>query len=266
MSENRSAALLEELRAGVNGLTTSEGWAEHLAVQAKFHHYSWGNCELIARQMPEASHVAGFHRWLELGRHVVKGSKALWVLAPMVVKDKATGDSEVKGFKAVPVFDISQTEGADLPADPCSLLRGDDNSAWVALSSVAGGLGFAVVDVDALPNDANGCCHHEPPTISVRTDREPAQRAKTLAHEIGHAILHGPKRDGMTRDLIELEAESIAYVVCSALGIRSDDYSFGYVAQWVGADKVDAALKTSATRIQKAADQILTTIGEMVTT
>lgn len=264
---NRSAELIEQLREGVADLTTSEGWAAHLAVQAKFHRYSWRNCELIVMQCPNASHVAGFDAWRHMDRHVVKGSKAIWILAPMIAKDRDTGDSTVRGFKAVPVFDISQTDGEPLPADPCALLAGSDGGIYPALVAFANALDYEVVDrtADELPPDANGLCQFECRRISIRVDREPAQRAKTLAHEIGHAILHDPKSrpDAMTRDLIELEAESVAFVVCAALGLVTDDYSFGYVATWVGADKVDAAIKAAASRIQKTADRILAGVAAL---
>lgn len=262
MTEQRSAVLVEQLREGVSELRSSERWAAYLSAQAKFHNYSFGNVMLIAHQNAEATQVAGFHRWLELGRHVVKGEKAIWILAPMVAKDKETGDAVVRGFKAVAVFDVAQTDGAELP-EANSLLAGEDPAGvFAALSAYARSLGFEVV-VDMRRTDgANGFCDHAERLIWVREDRSPAQQVKTLAHEIAHAILH-QDRGALARDVVELEAESVAYVVCAALGIASDDYSFGYIAEWAG-DQVDKALKASATRIQKTSDHILVALADLV--
>ena len=157
----------------------------------------------------------------------------------------------------MPVFDIAQTDGEELPS-VCSRLDGDDTDGhYDQLCTVARSIGFSVEDHEFGGSTNGDCCHSEH-RIRVETRNTPAQRVKTLAHEIAHALLH-QKYD--SRALAELEAESVAYVVCQALGIDSGDYSFGYVATWAGGgDEAQAAIKASGDRIQRAAEQILSTI------
>jgi hypothetical protein len=161
---------------------------------------------------------------------------------------------QLGGFKPVPVFDLSQTDGQDLP-EVCSKLEGsDERGAYTQLLVVAEVLGFTVEDSEEL-GSANGDCSHLLHRIRVRTSNSPVQRVKTLAHELAHAILHEEFDD---RPIAELEAESVAFIVCDHLGIRSDEYSFGYVAGWAGGgEEAHKAIKASGSRIQRAADQIL---------
>ena len=250
--------LLAQLSEGVARLTTSDEWQRYLRFQSAFHSYSFGNVLLIAAQRPTATRVAGFHAWRKLGRHVLKGEKAIWVLAPMVYKrddaDAADDDRVIRGFKYVPVFDVAQTDGENLPS-VCTVLSGEDPAGlFLRLTGVAQALGFQV-KLDELPDGLNGDCSHLEHRIRVRSANSPAQRVKTLAHEIAHAILH---ETFTNRGLAELEAESTAYVVCSALGLDTSDYSLGYVATWAGGgDEAIAAIKASCDRIQKTAAQIL---------
>lgn len=254
--------LLAQLTEGVARLTTSADWQRYLDVQSRFHSYSFGNVLLIAAQCPTASRVAGFHAWRKLGRHVVKGEKAIWILAPMVYKqdDPATGEDErvIRGFKYVPVFDVAQTDGEELPS-VCNRLDGEAPvELFLRLVRVAGSLGFTVEMAD-LPGSTNGDCSHLENRIRIRVGNAPAQQVKTLAHEIAHAILH---EDYSDRALAELEAESTAYIVCRALGIDSSEYSLGYVATWAGGgDQAITAIKDSCERIQKTAAQILRPFG-----
>ena len=170
---------------------------------------------------------------LKLGRTVRKGEKAIWILAPMISprnSDRLSGDREICGFKYVPVFDISQTEGED-PPEVCSRLAGDDPGAcFFRLIGVAEALGYLVGEAELAPG-TNGRCSFDRRRIEVEVRNSPAQRVKTLAHEIAHAILHEGHQD---RSLAELEAESTAYVVCQRLGLDTGAYSFGYVATWAG--------------------------------
>ena len=250
--------LLAQLTEGVARLTTSDEWRRYLTFQSAFHNYSFGNVLLIAAQRPTAAQVAGFHAWRKLGRHVLKGEKAIWILAPMIYKqdDAAGADDErvVRGFKYVPVFDVAQTDGEDLPT-VCNRLAGDDPSGlYLRLTGVAQALGFRVEMAD-LPGSTNGDCSHVERSIRVRADNSPAQQVKTLAHEIAHAILH---EHFSNRGLAELEAESTAWVVCQSLGVDTSDYSLGYVATWAGGgDEAITAIKASCDRIQKTAAQIL---------
>ena len=153
-----------------------------------------------------------------------------------------------------PVFDVAQTDGEELPSI-CNRLDGEDPAGHYAqLLSVAQSLGFTVVD-HGFDGSTNGDCNHAEHRIRVEVRNTPAQRVKTLAHEIGHALLH-EKFD--SRAVAELEAESTAYVVCQSLGFDTSDYSFGYVATWAGGgDQAIAGIKASCERIQKSAATIL---------
>jgi antirestriction protein ArdC len=257
-AKNNHPELIEKLAEGVSNLTTSECWQRYLDFQSKFHRYSFGNVLLIAAQCHEATHVAGFGAWRRMNRVVRKGEKAIWILAPMVYKnaDAEHGEGEriIRGFKWVPVFDISQTDGEDLPSI-CDRLDGDDPAGhYTVLVGVARSIGFGVEDHE-FGGTTNGDCTHAERRIRVEIHNTPAQRVKTLAHEIAHALLH---ESFDSRALAELEAESTAYVVCQALGIDSSDYSFGYVATWAGGgDQAIAGIKASCERIQKTATTIL---------
>ena len=257
-ASNSRPELLAQLTEGVAKLTTSEEWTRFLDYQSRFHHYSFGNVLLIAAQCHEATQVAGFHTWRKMARFVRKGEKAIFILAPMVYKnaDAQEGDDDrvIRGFKWVPVFDVAQTDGEELPSI-CNRLAGDDPSGLFAqLVAVAQSIGYTVEDGE-LGGSTNGDCSFELHRIRVEESNSPVQRVKTLAHEIAHAMLHEGFKD---RRLAELEAESTAYVVCASLGINSDDYSFGYVVTWAGGgDEAIAGIKASCERIQKTAASIL---------
>jgi antirestriction protein ArdC len=261
-TSNSRPELLTQLTEGVQRLTTSSEWQRYLDFQSRFHHYSFGNVLLIAAQCHEATQVAGFRAWQKMDRFVRKGEKAIFIIAPMVYKkaDAADGDDDrvLWGFKWVPVFDVGQTDGEELPSI-CNRLAGDDPAGIFAqLVAVARSIGYHVVDAE-LPGSTNGDCTYDLHRIRVEVSNSPAQRLKTLAHEIAHAMLHEGVKD---RHLTELEAESTAYVVCASLGINSEGYSFGYVATWAGgSDEARDAIRASGARIQRAADQILTAIS-----
>ncbi len=169
-----------------------------------------------------------------------------------------TKDRVLVAFKPACVFDISMTDGEDLP-EPCTRLQGDAPAdVYDGLVKVADGIGFTVEDHD-FADSTNGDCTYDLHRIRVRTGNSQVQRVKTLAHELAHAMLHEHHEN---RALAELEAESVAYVVCANLGINSEDYTLGYVATWAGGgDEAIAAIKASAARIQQAADKILGAVG-----
>jgi len=263
--------MLDVLAAGIAQLTSSKGWKGWLDMQSRFYRYSFGNVLLIQVQRPDATHVAGFHAWRRLGRQVRKGERAIWILAPLrrrvaVRSDHANETSEVNralaGFRAAAVFDVRQTEGYELPAIPIRKLAGGDPGALYArLSGVADALGFSVEE-DHLDGRRNGDCNHVTKRIRIEERNEPLHRVKTLAHELAHAVLHPAGYLDTPRPEAELEAESTAYVVCSALGFGSGDYSFGYVAAWIGGgDEAIAAIKASAQRIQRAAAELIGLLG-----
>jgi antirestriction protein ArdC len=250
--------LLAHMEQGIAALTSSDAWRNHLIFQSRFHRYSYGNVLLIASQDPAATQVAGFHTWRRLNRSVGKGEKAIWILAPMVRKRTEPGESEekrvIRGFKYVPVFDIAQTHG-QAPPSVCTKLSGDDPACFYPrLLAMATSIGFSVED-HQFGDATNGDCTPSIRRIRIEARNSPAQRVKTLAHELAHALLHEHAED---RALAELEAESTAYVVGQAIGMNTGDYSFGYVATWAGGgEQAILRIKASCERIQKAAALIL---------
>ena len=259
------SGLLEGLSAGIADLTTSEKWTQYLDVQSKFYRYSPNNVMLILLQNPYATRVAGYRAWQALDHQVMAKESALRILAPMTYKRDNAPEGEkareIRGFKLVPVFDISQTEGPDLP-DIVSKLEGlAPEGVFAKLTEFAEGIGFRVERPQSLESGANGDTSHSEGRIRVVSTNSEAQQAKTLAHEIGHALLHDPVAEAtkdLERGLKELEAESTAYVICTALGMDTSDYSFGYVAGWAGgAPEATQGIKASTGRIQKAATAVL---------
>jgi len=258
---SRRDEVLQQLADGVSRLTTTDEWQRYLDCQSRFHSYSFGNAILIAAQRRDATKVAGFHTWQKLNRVVKKSEKALWILAPMVSKgsepvqssDTQTDDRHVWGFKPVPVFDISQTDGPELPT-VCHQLEGDDPTGrYGDLLNVAASIGFTVND-HQFAGGTNGDCNHRSKRIRVESRNSPAQRVKTLAHELAHAILH---EDVSELSVAEIEAESTAYVVCQFLGIDASDYSFGYVVTWAGDNQGSTRVRSAGQRIQTASASII---------
>ena len=261
------AELLETLTEGVAALNTSERWTQYLEVQSRFPRYSSNNVLLILDQRPDATRVAGYRAWQALGHQVLAKESALRIFAPMKYQrdDPPDGElaQEIRGFKLVPVFDVSQTEGPELP-DIVSKLHGHaPEGLFAKLTDFANGIGFRVERPWSLVSGANGDTHHAAGLIRVATNNDGAQQVKTLAHEIGHALLHDPEATSagdLARELKELEAESVAYVICRALGMETGEYSFGYVLGWSGAgEQAVAGIKASTTRIQRAAAAVLKT-------
>ena len=213
-STSKKTEVLATLAEGIASLTSSEAWVQWLDAQRRFHRYSFGNTLLIALQRPDATQVAGFHTWLRLGRHVRKGEKGIAILAPVVrrfkVTDEATGEENVvmgapSAFRVTYVFDLAQTDGEELPTAPVNKLQGDDpDDRYSALIEVAHSLGFTVEE-DYLDAGVNGFCNHEKRLIRVEVRNDPRQQVKTLAHELGHAILHAAR--DLPRERMELEAE-----------------------------------------------------------
>jgi len=261
------AELLESLSEGIAALTTSERWTQYLDVQSRFPRYSTNNVLLIQAQKPDATRVAGYRAWQALGHQVLAKESAIRVFAPMKYRTpEATNDdvvTEIRGFKLVPVFDVSQTTGPALPDIVNKLHGGAPEGVFLKLTAFAESLGFSVERPSALESGANGDTDHREGRIRVATNNADAQQVKTLAHEIGHALLHDPEgvaTRAMTRGLKELEAESVAYVTCRALGMETGEYSFGYVVGWSGGGE-DAlqGIKASTGRIQRAVAAVLKT-------
>lgn len=267
MATEQTQSLLDDLAAGVAAIKTSDDWRAWLETAAKFYRYSFGNQILIACQKPEATYVAGFHKWLELNRHVRKGEHGLRILAPCVYKrtaeDPDTGEEttsrQVTGFRGAVVFDVSQTDGEDLPEVPAHKLTGaGDPEIVAALVGFAKANGAPSVDLEAeLAETRNGETSTLTREIRVSRTLSGEMRIKTLAHEIGHLLLHcDPKDSAADREQAELEAESVAWLTCRELGLDSSSYSFGYVASWTGQHDAAKALQTSGQRILKTARAI----------
>ena len=235
------AELLESLSEGIVALTTSERWTQYLDVQSRFPRYSTNNVLLIMAQKSDATRVAGYRAWQAMGHQVLAKESALRVFAPMKYgkPDAAKDDvaTEIRGFKLVPVFDVSQTNGPALPDIVSKLQGGAPEGVFAKLTAFAESLGFSVERPSSLDSGANGDTDHREGRIRVATNNADAQQVKTLAHEIGHALLHDPEgvstRD-MTRGLKELEAESIAYVACRALGMETGEYCLRLRRRLVG--------------------------------
>ena len=242
------------LEEEVIALRKSDAWAAYLAAQARFHRYSPRNVMLISLQRPEATNVAGYTTWAALGRQVRRGERAISILAPLLRRAAPDQDAQLTGFRWVNVFDLAQTDGEPLPS-PVSLLRGDAPQSLVDdLIGVANEIGFSVAPCH-LPEGVNGECRWASSTIAVEKRNDILQQAKTLAHELGHALLHRNEAD---RARAEIEAEAVAFIVLAAQGADSTPYSAGYLASWVGPEgDVATSIASSCAAIQRAAAHIL---------
>lgn len=261
---NAFASALERLRSGVTDLMTGGGWRAALEFRARLHTYSFLNSSLILVQRPDATMVAGFRRWQELGRQVNRGEKGIAILAPMLRTDPDDPDRKIlTGFRTVHVFDVGQTSGEPIPQTPRPRqLEGDGplvRAATRGLVLIAQKEGVTIRD-DLVHPHALGAYAHASRTIRMRPGLAPMQYLKTLVHELAHALLHDPSVD--QRDLAELEAESCAFLVCHQLGMDTSAYSFAYLANW--APNLEALLK-SGDRACRAATHIHTALEPLLT-
>lgn len=264
---NKVDEITAKLEQGVKDVFTSEKYIEYLTVMSRFHNYSARNCLLIAIQCPEASHVAGFKAWEKFNRHVKKGEKAIRILAPVPCKVTKTDDDgnekEVTFMKFRPtcVFDVSQTEGEDLPT-LCDRLTGDVTG-FEDLFDKLQQIAPVPVRFDSITCGAAGYFSHADHEIVINEGMSETQTIKTAVHEIAHAILHdkdtGEEKDA-DRNTKEVQAESVAYTVCQYLGIDTTSYSFEYVAGW-SSDRDVKELLTSLDTIQKTARDIIDQIA-----
>jgi antirestriction protein ArdC len=253
----------DKLQSAVAEIVSGDDWKRMLRTAAKFHRYSFQNQLLISFQNSEATLVAGFNKWKSLGRCVKKGQKGIAIFAPCSYRTKVEDDNgeeksfqQLRGFRIVHVFDISQTEGEEFPdldAIRPKLLDGDaPEGIWDALVTQAGAAGFDVVRDQKRTE--NGYCDFVGKKIAVRPDVAPAQAVKTLVHELCHALLHGDEV-ARSREIQEVEVESVAYIVCDALGLDTSDYSFAYVARW--SDGITELVKDTAEGVIGCAKQVL---------
>ena len=258
---------------------------------SKFHNYSFRNTILILMQKPDASYIAGFNTWKnEFKRAVRKGEKGIKILAPAPYKkdieesefDKngnpvlnadgskrtTTKTVTVPAFKVTTVFDISQTDGEELPeiVSPLTGTVEDYEKFFKVLKQISP----VPIELENIEGGAYGYYHTTEKRIAVKNDLSEMQTIKTTIHEIAHAKLHAlPEKgenevveddrpDNRTR---EVQAESVAYTVCRHFGIDASDYSFGYVAGW-SSGRETAELKASLEVIRNAADEMITDISE----
>ena len=282
----------DRLEQGITELFDSERYREYLRVMSKFHNYSFNNTLLIAMQKPDASLVAGFSAWKNnFGRNVIKGQKGIKIIAPSPYKVKqemkkidphtqqpiigkdgkpVTEEKEITipAYKVVSVFDVSQTEGKELPDIAVDELTGDVEryrDFFAALEKTSP----VPIGFEQIPGSSHGYYHLEDKRIAIQEGMSELQTLKTAIHEIAHAKLHDidlnapeneqqPRIDRRTR---EVEAESVAYTVCQHYGLDTSDYSFGYVAGWSSGREL-SELKNSLETIRSAAAEIINSIDE----
>ena len=284
--------ITDRLEQGITELFESERYREYLRVMSKFHNYSINNTLLIAMQKPDASLVAGLSAWKNnFGRNVMKGQKGIKIIAPSPYKVKqemkkidphtqqpiigkdgkpVTEEKEITipAYKVVSVFDVSQTEGKELPDIAVDKLTGDVEryrDFFAALEKTSP----VPIGFEQIPGSSHGYYHLEDKRIAIQEGMSELQTLKTAIHEIAHAKLHDidlnapeneqqPRVDRRTR---EVEAESVAYTVCQHYGLDTSDYSFGYVAGWSSGREL-SELKSSLETIRSAAAEIINSIDE----
>lgn len=263
MKKDDIKQITDKLEQGVKDVYESDNYKSFLDVLSKFHNYSLNNCILIAIQKPEATRVAGFNTWKKLNRHVKKGEKGIKIIAPCphkiveeYVENGETKEREVKwnSYRAVSVFDISQTDGEDLP-DICKDIDGDVDG-FDSLIKKLESMAPNGVEYTDDTGGANGYFSRATKKIVVKKSLSQAHKVKTLIHEIAHSIMHDDDDLLCDRNLREVQAESVAYVVASKLGVDPSQYSFEYIASWSRGKEVEE-LRTSADLIRTTAGDIL---------
>lgn len=282
--------ITDKLEEGLKELFESEKYKTYLSTMSKFHNYSFNNTLLIAMQKPEATLVAGYKAWQKnFERHVNKGEKAIRILAPAPYKikeerdklDPVTGEMmidengmpqkeevevTIPAFRAVSVFDVSQTDGKPIPEmeaqELLSTVEGYEDFVQALMNIAPVPIGF-----EDIPGDSKGYFHTEEKRIAVQENMSESQTLKTMVHELAHSMLHNKEinRDDLMeapakdRNTKEVEAESVAYTVCQHFGIDTSDYSFGYIAGW-SSGKEMKELKSSLDTIRKTASELITGI------
>ena len=274
--------ITDRLEQGILGIYESDRYADYLRTMSKFHDYSLNNTILIAMQ--GGNLVKGYKQWeKEFDRHVKPGEKAIKILAPspFTVKKQVekidpntqkpvfdkdgkpvTEEKEIKipAFRVVSVFDISQTEGKELPALTYELTGNVEQykDFFAALEKTSPfAMGF-----EALSGGVKGRCNYEEKRIIINEGMDELQNIKTAIHEIAHATLHDIDKDAPERPdrrTREVQAESVAYAVCQHYGLDTSDYSFGYIAGWSSGKEL-AELKGSLETIRSTAASLIDTI------
>ena len=285
--EKQLKEISERLEQGVKEIFTSERYTEYLNTMSKFHNYSFNNTLLITMQKPEATLVAGYQAWQKkFNRHVKRGEKGIQIIAPTPVREKQEiekidpdtqepiigedGQPEteivemiIPRFRVATVFDVSQTEGEPI--------------AELEVPELTGSVQFYDTFMQALQNispvpirmmnvegDAKGYYHQTEKYIAIKEDMSNVQTMKTGVHEVSHALLHDREvmdAEGILKDRTtkEVEAESIAYIVCNHFGLDTSEYSFTYIASWCESRDMKA-LKASMDTIRKTSSEVIENI------
>lgn len=253
MENNTLDNITKKLEQGIKDVMTGSGsqYKEWLKFISSFHTYSFNNAMLIFLQNPNATLVKGYKDWRKLGRYVKKGEKAIKILAPIISnkKDKSKEEKkeekktdeekkelEIKGFRYVNVFDVSQTDGKPLPKSlKPQMLEGDSEEIKQLLTDWISAIDIPVVFENT--GSANGYYHLIDNYIAIHENRSTMQQLKTLIHEYAHHLLH--RKDGgefkeASKDIKESQAESVAYIVMAHYNFDTSKYSFPYVAGWSG--------------------------------
>ena len=284
---DRIKAITDKLEAGITDLFQSDAYKTWLTTMSRFHNYSLNNTLLIAMQKPDATLVAGYQAWQKQHqRHVKKGEKGIRIIAPAPYKakkeraivDPATGkpkldvhgdpmkeivEVEFPAFKVATVFDVSQTEGKEIPSLGVNELPGKVDGYKDFLTALTNAcpvpVGFEQID-----SGAKGYFHLKEKRIALQKGMSEIQTVKTLIHEMAHQKLHSYEKENaeeaqQTARSREVEAESVAYTVCQHFGIDTAEYSFGYIAGW-SSGKETEELKASLGRIRTAASEMITEI------
>lgn len=280
--ETRTEDIRREIDSALTDLNTADNWREWLEFSGQFHRYSLNNQLLIYMQKPEATQVAGFKKWKELGRSVNKGEKAIWIFAPMsrrVRKEDANGKpmlgadgkpqfvQQLIGFKPVPVFDASSTDGDPLPLPPVvavDRLSGEAPAGMHEdLCAQVAEHGYRVIYEDSGdgPRVPDGSTDPVAKTVRINTRYSPRHQGLVLAHELAHIELgHTERTDeyhtgvGGERSTMEVEAQSVSYVVGRRYGL-TDNNSFSYIDGWAKGDK--EKVRKTAEAVIKATDRII---------
>jgi hypothetical protein len=298
------AALQMKLADAIESLVTSVDWVRAVEFASRFRSRSFGNTLLIYLQHsdayaqgwvpePHPTYVAGFGQWKELGRSVSKGQSGYVIQAPVTARFASTNPAEpgswrrlatrekahpgetvrsrIVNTRPVYVWDVSQTTGEPIPERPRpQLLSGQAPAGlWDGLTSQVEAVGFTVTMVpDAgMIGGANGLTNYGTRAVAVRADMDDAAMVKTLAHELGHVLMHTPDDDrrSLHRGIGEVEAESVALMVGASFGMNTDGYSVPYVASWsssvAGMEPADV-VRTTGERVRRTALGILNQLSE----
>ncbi len=265
--------LLQLLQEGVQKIQDGKEYKKYLKLLSSFPEYSSRNTLLIFQQCPQASYVAGYQTWKnQFGRQVRKGEKAIRIFAPYTYKvqdvDNEKGDETRIGFRSISVFDISQTEGSPLPSLVNDKMLCENVPHFKELFDGISKVSDYSTIIEEMNDERNGFCRYWDHSIHIRKGMPQLQTIKTLLHETAHSLLHDPYQESESEfqdyvlehaRLREIEAESVAYVVCSHFHLDCHEYSFSYIAGWKQQEKF---FEESLERIRKTAENLIEKIYE----